>query len=193
MTTSLGCFSGIRESKEELAPINLHDRLPISEIVKKRPDGRREISATGPEAMRYIFYRAGCEDGSGLAGLLSHTWNPGSQMEEWIGACKSLSYEKVFFRIYPPMSPERYSEFGKKTKPLLDSAENEGNIEKLKIAIQFEPALADARLNLFRHYLEGKKCAQAKRNLDIFLLLSPGFPQRRTMENQFKKYCPGGK
>jgi hypothetical protein len=179
-----------KDPKPNLPPaINLGDSLPIATIVKIRPDGKREILATSPEAMRYIFYRAGCEDGSGLAGLLHHEWKEESRTEEWTGACRSLSSDTIYFRISHPGNSAKYKEFNQITYPFLKKAEEEKNSNYFYKAIEYEPALVDARLNLFREAAEKKKCTIAKRNLSLILLLSPGFPQKRSLERFYKLRC----
>lgn len=169
--------------------INRGDSLPISQIVRIRKDGHREILATGPEAMRYIFYRAGCKDGSTLAGLLQHEWNDNSRKEKWTGACRSLRSDVVYFRISHPGNRLKYAEFGKITYPFLRMAEEKRNPEYFAKAIEYEPALADARLNLFQVQARIGNCKSAKRHLDIFLRLSPGFPQKYSLQSFYKKKC----
>ncbi|WCL48217.1 hypothetical protein [Leptospira sp. GIMC2001] len=173
----------------ENIPINPNDSLAISKIVKLGKDGKREILATSPEAMRYIFYRAGCSDGTSLAGLLKHEWKEDSKIEEWTGACRSLISDVVRFRISHPGDRLKYQEFGEITQPMLIKAENEKNVSWFYKAIEREPALADARLNLFRDFAEKKNCKAAKRNLSIFLLLSPKFQARRSLEQFMKQKC----
>lgn len=173
------------------APINPGDKLPLHEIVSVRPDGMRVILATGPEAMRYIFYRAGCRDGSGLAGLLVHEWKPESRTEEWTGACRSYQSDTVAFRISHPGNPLKYREFGEITHTFLKKAEEESNPNWFFLAIENEPALVDARLNLFRTYVEKKQCKRAKRNLELILMLSPGFPQKKSLESFYAAGCGG--
>jgi hypothetical protein len=172
-----------------IPPINPEDSLPISKIVKRHKSGHREILATGPEAMRYIFYRAGCMDGSSLVGLLQHEWKSDSQLEKWTGACKSLKSDSIYFRISHPGNPEKYKEFGDNTIVLLKKAEEEKNIQWFQKAIEYEPALADARLNLFQSEVDKKNCKRAKRHLDIFLLLSPGFSQNYQLKSYYSKSC----
>lgn len=191
LTQTIYCAGfSFKDKKQNLPPaINLGDRLPISTIVKIRPNGKREILATSPEAMRYIFYRAGCEDGSGLAGLLHHEWKEESRTEEWTGACRSLSSDTIFFRISHPGNSAKYREFSEITYPYLKKAEEEKNSNYFYKAIEYEPALVDARLNLFREFVEKKNCKIAKRHLSLILLLSPGFVQKRSLERFYKTHC----
>ncbi|MCC5815723.1 MAG: hypothetical protein JJT78_13290 [Leptospira sp.] len=178
-----------QEAPLAIPPINPGDNLSISKIVKRHKSGHREILATGPEAMRYIFYRAGCMDGSSLVGLLQHEWKPDSQLEKWTGACKSMKSDSIYFRITHPGNPTKYKEFGDTTLSYLRKAEEEQNIAWFQKAIEYEPALADARLNLFQSEVDKKNCKKAKRHLDIFLQLSPGFPQNYQLKSYYRKSC----
>lgn len=172
-----------------LQAINSKDFLPIKTIASIQADGIRKILATSPEAMRYIFYKAGCTDGSPLAGLMEHNWNEQSNEEVWKGACKSLKYDSIYFKISHPGNLSKYKEFSNTTYPLLVKAESSGDMQAYREALEFEPALPDARLALFRFRAEKKECKQAKRHLIIFLNLSPGFYQKRSLESYYKKYC----
>ncbi|MCZ8348035.1 MAG: hypothetical protein O9346_16610 [Leptospiraceae bacterium] len=172
-----------------LQAINSKDILPIPSIAKFHPDGSREILATSPEAMRYIFYKAGCTDGSQLAGLMEHNWNELSNQETWKGACKSLKYDTVHFKISHPGNLAKYKEFANKTYPLLLKAESSGDVQLFMEALEYEPALPDARLALFRFRVEKKECKKAKRHLIIFLNLSPGFYQKKSLESYYTKTC----
>jgi hypothetical protein len=182
-------FSQDENPDPSLQAINSKDILPLQNISKLHSDGSREILATSPEAMRYIFYKAGCSDGSALAGLMEHNWNDQSNQEIWKGACKSLKYDTVHFKISNPGNLSKYKEFANTTYPLLLKAESTGDIRYFMEALEYEPALPDARLALFRFRADKKECKKAKRHLLIFLNLSPGFYQKRSLESYYSKNC----
>jgi hypothetical protein len=191
LSISIHCSWGAKNNVPDpsLNPINPKDQLPIQEIVRIKKNGTREILSTSPEAMRYIFYKAGCSDGTPLAGLMEHNWNSDSKVEEWKGACKSLKYDSILFRVTHPGNLAKYKEFSKVTYPLLEKAEKKQDVNYYMQAIEYEPALADARLALFKWRTEHKECKKAKRELTIFLNLSPGFIQKRSLESFYKKIC----
>lgn len=173
----------------ELILVNPYDSLEISKIVKIRKDGYREIYATGPEAMRYIFYRSGCKDGSPLSGLLHHEWNDSTHSARWTGACKSMKTDSIYFRLIDTKNPAILKQFGEFTLNYLQLAEEKKDISYFLKAIETEPALPDARLNLFYHELKQKNCNNAKRHLNIFLSLSPGFPGNPSLKKSYQTTC----
>ncbi len=163
--------------------------MAIPEIARIRSDGFREISATGPEAMRYIFYKAGCKDGSPLVGLLSHEWKEESRLERWTGACKSRKTDLVYFKTFSDIKSERIREFGSTTLSYIKMAEERNDPSYFFLAIEQEPALADARLGLFQHEVRNRNCKEAKRHLEIFLILSPGFHANSELKKVWTRHC----